>query len=673
MPEYYNPWIHTVELVGPSGDRIRVKGKSVKMLNDYFDRYVAIGYIEHYRQNAPEIQSTPQVKINAPVNNIKSNSLPQQKPHENIRKTSILSQPQQISEASAKNIQKITTQNAPTLQSTNNKIIPMSNGLIKKSVTSNTLHVRQPSTRMHIGKNNIVGKQISGDAQVIYANNIASTPYRISNGIAICILSYNRGNSLLRLIESIRKTVDLDRTVVFISDDCSTDPQTITILNNLATDLKLVVMFNSSNLGISGNTNRLLRCAKRFEHIFLLNDDVQFIKSGWDQFYIQKAKSSNIHHTCFRQPGVYGAQASDVTSTNLHGVQIETVYQKPHGAMLYLTNKALKTCGFFNEEYKRYGMEHVDWSLKPFEFGLQPKGFIDFAGSSEFIKIHPENSSVQDKTEWYRKNKDLFSIRKERFYVEPSHESVVPVITYLIPCRDFERTASIRTTVNGVIGQSFPEIQIILIEQDTQPKINMNELSTIDYLFVGDTYKGLFNKSKAFNKGALLATSDYLVLHDADMLSKVNYTTALYNLLQKHSAIHICGKVLYLNTETTNITNNQNKLPSAPIFERMIGYFEGGSLAIRSNTYWQVGAFNEDYCGYGVEDCDFYARIKSQPTWLCSEEFDLIHLWHSRVAGWDSHHEENKKLGAKLSLLSIEKRIELQIKQLKDLGYGHKL
>ena len=182
-----------------------------------------------------------------------------------------------------------------------------------------------------------------------------------------------------------------------------------------------------------------------------------------------------------------------------------------------------------------------------------------------------------------------------------------------------------------------------------------------------------FNKSKAFNRGALIASSDYYVLHDADMISRSDYTDVLYNLLQKHSVVHICGKVLYLNAETTNLINLQNKLPTLPVFERMIGYFEGGSLAIQSNTYWKIGAFNEDYWSYGCEDCDFYARAKSQPTWLRAEDFDLVHLWHSRVSGWENHHTRNKTIEARLALLSIEERIELQIKQLRSLGYDHKL
>jgi len=825
MPEYYNPWSHTVELIGPTGDRIRIKGKSTKTLDDYFDKYVERGYIQKtstLKQDKPSVTDQI-VKINTQasinVNRIGNNKhklARNRLDNTSIRKTIQLSQPKQMEE-----VVPLKTNTPSQSRQIVKQILPTSKGLVNKSSVLPQQHRNvKPST------NKIVGKEISGNALNIYNNSIL--PYRISNGVAICVLSYNRHASLRRLIESIKATIDLEQVVIFVSDDASTDLNTIAYLNELANDLKIVVIMNNVNIGVAGNTNRLLRCAQRFEHIFIVNDDVEFLKPGWDKFYINKSKQSFIHHACFRQSGVYGAKNIDVKCINLRGVNVELINSKPHGAMLYLNNKVLKTCGFFDESYKNYGMEHVDWSLKPAEFGLQPVGFFDFTGSIEYITIHSESSAVNDRNQSYKINKELFSIRKEKFKAEPTNESKVPKITYLIPCRDFERTDSIKTVINGVIGQSFPEIEIILIEQDVVQRINQNTLPPIDYLFVDDTNRGLFNKSKAFNKGAAKATSEYLVLHDADMLSRVDYTKTLYNLLNTHAAVHICGKVLYLNSDTTNVVNKTGKIPNNPTFERMIGYFEGGSLAIKKSSFWNVGAFNEDYNGYGCfvpgnkvitnrglvniedvrkcdellthngnykkqisrirnyngvvldifvpgrlpikgvtpnhpflvhdingeyvwreardlrkgdllaqtdvlpdlsptvifqniidsdkcesnstdksqfgmiydireykydglvynfeveddhsyyvhgisvhncEDCDFYTRVKSLSTWLCTEEYDLIHLWHTRVQNWSIHHNENKRLEAKLSLLPVEKRIELQLKQLKSLGY----
>lgn len=805
MPEYYNPWPHVIELVGPSGERIRVKGYSHNVLNEYYSRYVDRGYLQlvEHKQSSEENKNQNNVNITPRINKI-TNIKPEIK-NRTITDKRDVKQPVVL---------------VPT-----HKGIKKQPALDRKSTTN---------YNKQISRSKIVGRQINGDAKAVYNEIKSVAPYRISNGNVICILSYNRANSLLRLINSIKKTVDLEKTTVIISDDCSTDIDTVRLLNQLSQDPLFVVIRNDKNIGISGNTNRLLRCAKRFEHIFLLNDDVEFIKPNWEQFYIQNSKQTGLHHLCYRQSGVYGAKDSEIHRLSINNIKVNVIEDKPHGAFLYISNIALKTCGYFNEQYETYGMEHVDWSMKPFEFSLQPKGFFDFNGSHEYIRIHPEKTSVIEKAKWYNINKKLFASRKEKLYCEPSNNTIVPSISYIIPCRDFERQNSIKTVINGVIGQSFPEIDIILVEQDTIQKLNQGMFPTIQYLYVGDN-NPLFNKSKAFNKGAQLVKSTNIVLHDADMLSRVDYTSTIYNLLLKHEAIHICGRVLYLDVNTTNTINKDQKIPVSPDFERMVGYFEGGSLAARKDVYWKIGAFNEDFWGYGCflpgnkvitdhglinieevkefhkllthsgtyrkqearireytgkvldiyipgrmpikgvtpnhpflvhdinneyvwreaqflkkgdllaqtditinllpnvvfenvletekllevlqpdgdnnlilpkfnvisdiyeynysglvynfeveidhsyyvhgvnvhncEDCDFYARLKSVKSWLCSDQYDLIHLWHSRTPNWNNHHAENKKLESQLALLPIEKRIELQLEQLKRLGY----
>lgn len=788
MPEYYNPWSHSIELTGPSGERIRIKSNSYKTLDEYYSRYVDRGYLKLVDSNRKIIDNTPAHK---PANKIS-------KPEKTFIK--------------------------------NNSIVPTSKGLKKQTLQRKSI---TPNYNYASRRDKVVGRAINGNAKIVYDEITSSAPFRISNGNVICILSYNRGDSLLRLINSIKRNTDLSRTTVIISDDCSTDQKTIRILDDLRSDTRFTIIKNSKNLGVSGNTNRLLRCAQRFEHVFLLNDDVEILKDGWENFYISNSRKSGIHHFCYRQNGVYGAKSSDVKNAVVNSVSLIRVDQKPHGAFLYISNSALKKCGYFNEQYATYGMEHVDWSMKPCEFGLQPEGFFDIDGSSEYIRIHSEKSSVENKNICLSNNKELFKGRVKRLFCQPSDDTIVPIINYVVPCRDFERKISIKTVINGIIGQSFPEIRIILVEQDMSQKLRKEMFPTIDYLFVS-SFDGLFNKSMAFNRGVKLVDRGDLILHDADMLSRVDYTSVVYNLLKNHDAMHVCGRVLYLTVDSTNSINANQKIIN-PEFERMVGYFEGGSLAVKTSTYWEIGAFNEDYRGYGCflpgnkvitnrglisiedvrksdkllthtgeyqnqiarvrnyngpvmdifvpgrlpikgvtfnhpflvhdkngeyiwkearnlckgdliaqtdllpdlsptmrfedvietdrsknrsnilsnidnlsyisgliydiryynydglvynfevdkdhsyyvhglavhncEDCDFYARLKSTKSWLCSEQFDLVHLWHSRTPNWNDHHSQNKILEQELSKLTIEERIKLQLNQLRKLGY----
>lgn len=687
MPEYINPWPHTVELMGPAGERIRLKGRARKHLDEYYERYAARGYIERVdADQAPTNVIVPKTSspVNTPVNNLKLGSKPrirrEQRQVENRKvphKTTPIQTPE--SSQSVPTSKKPRVLRKPSIKPAEEQVevVPTQKGLRRQPVAPNNRPILSKNRPGGIFRNSkkddkkLVGKVVSGDAIQIYKENSAKAPYRISNGVAVGILSYNRGQSLLRLIESIKRTTDLNQTTIFISDDASTDNGTLKILSDIASDSRIVVVRNHENIGIAGNSNRLLRCMARFEHMFICNDDIEFQQNGWIEFYIRGAKASGFHHFCYRQPNVYGAKIG--VEKKFRGVRMNYVSDKPHGAMLYMSNHCFKKIGYFDPQYQFYGMEHVDWSMRPSEFNLQPSGFYDLAGSTDYVKIHPEATSISNKSDHYVRNRALFEKRTPRQHIPPCKASEVPSISYIIPCRDAgdqDRQESIKSVINGVIGQSFPVIDIWLVEQDWQQRFDPADYKTINYLFVDGGGNQLFNKSKAFNAAAAKCKSDSVILHDADMLSRVDYTERVYDLLQSHESIHICGRVIYLNMESTNRVNRVNYVPDDVQFERIVGYFEGGSLACRISTYWERGAFNEDFWGYGCEDCDFYSRIASTPSWLCSTEFDLVHLWHGRAENWNNHHNDNKILAARLNEMTIERRVRLQHKQLQALGYG---
>ena len=352
MPEYVNPWPHTVELIGPSGERIRLKGKSKKYLDEYYDRYADRGYIERVQSEpVAEAAISPNTKhtINTPVNHIKVGTPP--KPQQQTvssrrvrtQRTTPIRTPQPKPPQAPRVYEK--PQSAPPAAHQGSEIMPTAKGLRRQPAASRPPVVKRPSianitTKRKPGNKRLVGRVISGDALQIYKENSAHAPYRISNGVAIGVMSYNRPQSLIRFVESVKRTVDLDRVTLFVSDDGSTDNATQTALANIAQDARIVVLRNSTNLGIAGNSNRLLRCLSRFDHFFLCNDDVEFIQPGWIEFYIRGARQSNFHHFCFRQPNIYSAKLGE--ERTFAGVRMNMVNDKPHGAMLYMTNECLK-------------------------------------------------------------------------------------------------------------------------------------------------------------------------------------------------------------------------------------------------------------------------------------------------------------------------------------------
>lgn len=606
MPEYVNPHPYSVHLAGPHGDVVRVDSGQKIVLDQYFDKYRVRGFLRFATRNSATIKKKP----------------PPQHHH--------LRQPKRLYPQQDKRVGRVTGRN-----------------IIKN-------RSRQ-----------VVGSQAPQvDPSALLAGILQNNSYPISNGIGVGILSHNRLGSLKRLVTSICQFTDLDKTTVFISDDGSSDPDLLEYLKGL--DRRICVLSGQPNLGIAGNSNRLLRCLSRFTYGLLLNDDVEVLRHGWEKFYQLASDKSGIHHFQHRQPGVYGGTTGQL---EVHqGVRLRKVIDKPQGAVLAFTHKMLVDCGYFDERYGRYGMEHVDWSLKSAELQLQPAGFFDVEGSEKYFRVYPEQSSLEDRQVLLRAAREVYSNRQPGLCLEPSPRSAVPAVTYVVPFREQERSDSLATVIANIRAQKFPQIEIILVEQDSQQRIELDKLGPIRY-FLAKAAQEPFNKSMAFNLGVYKSTHQKIVLHDADMLIVADYTNKIYQHLKQHESCHIGKNVIYTTPQAATQVNRDRavKLPIA--CDNVVGYFEGGSLACDKTAYWRIGGFNEDFWGYGVEDCDFYARLSQGTMWLDDRTENLLHLWHPRTDGWNKHHERNKELGHSLRLLPVAKRIELQHQQLRKNGY----
>jgi GT2 family glycosyltransferase len=472
----------------------------------------------------------------------------------------------------------------------------------------------------------------------------------ISNNIGVGILSYNRLKSLAGLITSIRKFTDLTRTTVFVSDE-STDPAVWEWLRNQHD----IITFHNPRIGIAGNTNRTLRCLDRFKYKLLLNDDVEILANGWDVFYFNKMATTGIKHFCYRQVGVYNASRPP---PNHNG--IITVNDKPHGAVLALHDDAFKKVGFMDESFGIYGYEHVDYSDRISRAGFAPAGYHDVAGSEKFFKIYDDKTSDEQKGEHFCKAKELYNnIKndKSRIYIGTSNKTELPSVSYIIPFRDIGRAECIETVVQNVRAQRFPVIQIILSEQDDKEVMNKDKLPSVNYVFSKNPNVNLpFNKSQAFNDGVNLAKYDNLILHDADMLVRGDYTTIIDKLLKEYESVHIGADVCYMTKESTDKIISIYKIDENSVeSDRIVSYYEGGSLGIRKGTYIKIGGFCESFVGYGVEDCDFFWKIKNLTKMFNERSISLFHLWHGRTSGWETYHIKNKQIGSNRTSNGINK------------------
>ena len=606
--EFVNPNQHSVHLMGPDKKVIVVGGKQKVVLQDWFSRY-APNFIR-------------------PVRGVERDSISVINPN---------TRPQiQVARATRPKI--------PT--GIKGIRVEYANRAVK-ILNERHGHPRQPTNiRNHgptVGKTTFHGEVATKYFQMI----IPSFRICLSNDIGVGILSYNRLGSIQRLLASIATHTNLQRTTVFVSDE-SSQPE---VKQWLRTVDWIVLLDNQERLGVAGNTNRLIQCLDRFRHKIILNDDVEILAKGWEQFYPVATAESGIHHFCFRQLGVYGAAKTGVVETRIKSRLIKSVHDKPQGAVIAYDDAVAKVAGFMDESMGLYGMEHVDWSNRVSLSGIQPRGFHDVEGSEQFFRLHNESSAVEGRVQLLLKARELWESVKTnpaRIHVQRTPRSDVPSISCIIPCRGLERQKSVDAVIACVKGQNFPAIEILVVEQDETEKIRLSQFAR--KLFIRAPREQPFCKAVAFNKGVAETKHLQLVLQDGDIIFHRDYLKKLISALKGQQGVHIGKEVIYMDGASTNEIISQFRVSESLKSSQVVGYFEGGSLACTKQAFFACGGFLEEFIGYGCEDCDFFNRLKNLGKFFDVRTEAFIHLDHGRPPGWKEIHTKNKKLFANLKI-----------------------
>lgn len=627
--EFVNACGHTVVLTGPSKETIQFIKNERKVLTEWYKRYVP-RYLRVIRvvDNVAAVAATPQ----------------------------IIQQPRRAS---------------PTLNIMANKIKQPPQAAPKSTVPSRAVTrplLPKPSPKLivqtRIGTRAVGHASMMGHQATAYLRDVISKlVIPVSDDVGVGILSYNRIGSICRLVESIRKFTDLKKTTVFISDE-STDEK---VKAYLSTVKDMVILDNKERLGVAGNTNRLMRCLERFRYKILLNDDVEVLAPGWEYLYANAIDKTSIHHFCMRQIGVLKANGSEGKSDDINGIKIWTIKERPHGAVIAYDVTASKAVGYFDEQFGIYGMEHVDWSNRVGLSGIQKQGYHDVLGSDSYFKIHSDASKVEEKGRHLSEAKKKFDQAKDnrsRIYVNPTARSEVKKVAFIVPFRGIDRGNAIGVVLHNIKAQKFPAIEIIMVEQDSGTHVHLKYFESVQYVLAILPPNTPFAKAYAFNVGVAKVTTDKIILHDGDMLVQDNYAQIMHDLLCKYDAVHIGKNVIYLNYDSTNYVAQHGKLDHHLVAEKMVGYYEGGSLGIRYNSYVDIGGFCEEFVGYGVEDCEFFNRVLHNTNFFNERSIDLLHMWHSRTSGWIEHHSRNKKIGDSLLHTPMQQRLSVLRTQL---------
>lgn len=217
-------------------------------------------------------------------------------------------------------------------------------------------------------------------------------PYELVLGIT----TYNRSSKLKRLLESFAQTADFSNNwQIIIADDGSTDG-TIEYIENLNIPGTQISLIKNNRQGVHHQFNTIVRKLKdlEFDYCFKCDDDIQFIKPGWEKLYIDAIEETGYDHLChfdptwrpeknFKKPIKKGrlisyCQAKDV-----------------QGAFFTLTTKVINGIGYMDtKNFGFRGVGHIDYTIRACRAGFNDINHpFDVINSNDYIAHQKENYS----------------------------------------------------------------------------------------------------------------------------------------------------------------------------------------------------------------------------------------------------------------------------------------
>ncbi|EMS71970.1 glycosyltransferase family 2 protein [Ruminiclostridium cellobioparum] len=226
-------------------------------------------------------------------------------------------------------------------------------------------------------------------------------------------------------------------------------------------------------------------------------------------------------------------------------------------------------------------------------------------------------------------------------------------VSYIIPYRksteDRDRNLSLALKW---ISINFPHYEVIIVELDTETKINKS-LLTPDIKHVFHTYQGIFNRALARNIGALNASNDIFVFADNDVIMEPEkFNMGVEMCCKEYDAIHPFLNCIDITEEDMALIENseaaQSMFYSIYALEKDTGSlreampFAGACLIIKRKPFWKIGGWPEEFIGWGGEDNIMSYKIDR---FLSKKWFpnSIYHLPHKRSEfDWYNHPEYQK-------------------------------
>ncbi len=233
-----------------------------------------------------------------------------------------------------------------------------------------------------------------------------------------------------------------------------------------------------------------------------------------------------------------------------------------------------------------------------------------------------------------------------------------------------DRLQNLRRVIDWLSG--FVGIELIIVEQDSSPKLDNIPLKGIKYAFTES--KMPFNKSWSFNVGLKMATTDVIVFGDCDLIMDPEKFIQSLKMLENYDCVSPYSRVIDLEPGEIYLPLEQLSTISRPgrgetDIQKIC--LSGGIIMYRKQSIIKIGGWCEDFIGWGGEDDYQSFKSKTFLNWF-ENSGTCYHLWHERGAPDPIPYKRNLDLLNRLISLPKQETEKMITSSLSKIGLRNK-
>jgi glycosyltransferase involved in cell wall biosynthesis len=213
----------------------------------------------------------------------------------------------------------------------------------------------------------------------------------------------------------------------------------------------------------------------------------------------------------------------------------------------------------------------------------------------------------------------------------PDRNAEAPEVSFIIGHRGAARLPNLLTTLMSIAGQRGVSIECIVVEQDTERRIESQLPSWVRHVFT--PCETAYNRSAAFNAGVDAARGSVVVLHDNDILVPADYAAQCALLAREGNAFIELKRFLFFLDEVETARVFATHEPPTAVRSTIMQNALGGTIAARRDAYLAAGGFDEAFVGWGGEDNEFWERAEHSGRTYRFGYLPFMHLFHAPQPG----------------------------------------